>query len=150
MDSIVHSQIVKRIVLQCKTKKLGSNSVPLSFSYSFFLFWPIYFQQVQDDDLLISGFICLSSSSEIIPKCDGSSNIIFATKYPAIDHVWYFLACFPTYLPNFPSQYSGQPSFSKRLSASSMAFLAICGRPVLMQAAVRSHSSTASSERRKM
>ena len=73
----------------------------LFFSYLLFLAWA--FQQVQDDDLLRAGFICLSSSSEIIPKCDGSSSIIFATKYPAIDHVWYFLACFPIYLPVFPS-----------------------------------------------
>lgn len=94
----------KKNSVTMKNEKLGfdygTSSLHTVGSVSFGL---LCFQQVQDDDLLISGFICLSSSSEIIPKCDGSSNIIFATKYPAIDHVWYFLACFPIYLPNFPS-----------------------------------------------
>lgn len=75
---------------------------PYPFSATFCLL-ACPFQQVQEDDLLITGFICLSSSREIIPKCEGSSNIIFATRYPAIDHVWYFLACLPIYLPSFPS-----------------------------------------------
>lgn len=76
---------------------------PLLLFYLLFSLAFLASQQVQDDDLLITGFICLSSSREIIPKCDGSSSIIFATRYPAIDHVWYFLACLPIYLPSFPS-----------------------------------------------
>ena len=60
-------------------------------------------QHVHDDDRLISGFISLSSSKETIPKWEGSSSIIFATRYPAIDHVWNLRACFPIYLPSFPS-----------------------------------------------
>lgn len=59
---------------------------PYPFSATFCLL-ACPFQQFQEDDLLITGFICLSSSREIIPKCEGSSNIIFATRYPAIDHV---------------------------------------------------------------
>ena len=121
-----------------------------SILFPLFAFPCLSFKQVQDDDLLRAGFICLSSSSEIIPKCDGSSSIIFAAKYPAIDHFWYFLACFPIYLPVFPSQYSGQLSFSRRFSESSIARLAICGRPVLMRAAVSSHKSTALEIKRKI
>ncbi len=37
-------------------------------------------QAVHEADLVRAGFIFLSSSNPISPKCEGSSNIIFATK----------------------------------------------------------------------
>ena len=61
-------------------------------------------QFVHDADRFKTGFsIALSSSREIMPRCEGSSSIILATKYPAMDQVWNFLACLPTYRPSFPS-----------------------------------------------
>ena len=47
--------------------------------------------------------IFLSSSREMSERLAGFSIISLATKYPEMLHVWYFLACFPIYLPALPS-----------------------------------------------